>query len=293
MKVAQVLDFVFHPRTMCFAEADAAEAGAMRSEPVEAPEIEVEIEEPAANENEPDDLEEIEHEGRKHKIPKSWKDNLEQGKDYRFKTGKLSEERRAVEADKARYVAGIQEVEKTLKAIQPPMPDAAMLDRMSEKYDPDTYHLQRARWEKWAGDLHKAQQERQRLEGEEKTKAERERADRKAKSEAEILKAFPQWKDPAVKAADRVKMQTYAQMNGVDADEFGEIDIDHRLAKFVHKAMLYDAAVEKARARKTDEPAVVTKPAPTRKVGGGGGNSGGIPKTTEDYIKWRRQGGKM
>jgi len=270
------------------------DSGAPANENTEAPELEIEVDETPAG-DEPDDLEEIEYEGRKAKIPKAWKDPLEQGKDYRYKTGKLAEEKRAIDADRARYSALIKQAEETLKSNQPAKPDEAMLDRMSDKYDPDAYHLQRARWEGWAQKLYGAEQERKRLEAEGQTKAERERAERKSAAEQALVKEIPKWRDSAARAADRAKTEGYlAKRFGITPEEAGEMDLDHRLKVLAYESMLYREAVAKATARKGDEiqePEV--KAAPIRKVGGGGGPTGGVPKGTDAYVAWRRKGGKM
>jgi len=297
MNIARLMNLgEFTPRNMCFAEADAGDQGS-RPEAVTEPEPEPEIDldpEPEGN-SEDEDLEEIEYEGRKAKIPKAWKDPLEQGKDYRYKTGKLAERARAVEADAARYTALIKQAEETLKANQPSRPDEAMLDRMSDKYDPDAYHLQRARWEGWAQKLYGTEQERKRLESENQTKAERERAERKTTAEQALVKEIPKWRDSAARAADRAKTEQYlAKRFGITAEEAGEMDADHRLNVLAYESMLYREAVAKATARKDDAVQVPdTKPAPVRRVGGGGGPAGGIPKSTDAYIKWRQNGGKM
>lgn len=266
--------------------------------PDDAPEPELEIVpdivDEGAPEAEEEELDEFEIEGRKLRVPKIVKELAEQGKDYRYKTGLTAAERRAAEAEKTRYSALVKAAEETIKAAQPARPDAAMLDRMSDKYDPDTYHLQRAQWESWAQKAYDAEQERKRIDSEEGTKAERERSERKAATERELVKAFPQWKDPAAKAADRAKLEAYVAAEGVGADEVGEIDVDHRIAKFAYKAMLYDQAVAKARAAKagTEVQSHVVA-APVKRIGGGSTGSGGVPKTTEGYIAWRRKGGKM
>ena len=296
MKVRHLfdLDFVqFSPRSWCFAESDAVDVGGGGGgggDAEEAPEIEIEENAP---ETPADDLEDYEFEGKKGRIPKEWKDWVEQGKDYRYKTGQLANEKRTVESDKARYAALVKQAEETIKANQPARPDDSMLDRMSEKYDPDRYHLERARWEKWAQSAYQAENERKRLDGEAMTKAEREREARRSTTDQELIKAIPKWKDSAAKAADRVRIENYAKNEGVDPGEFGELDVDHRLTKFVYKAMLFDEAVAKAKANKGDIAPSTTPATPVRRAQGGGGGVGGPPKTTEGYIAWRRKGGKM
>lgn len=291
---------LFTPRSMCFAEADASTAtatggsGGVPTATDPEPDIDIDVG-TEDNGDEPDDLEEVEFEGRRHKIPKGWKDPLEQGKDYRFKTGKVAEERRAAEADRARYKELNDRLITTLKATEPAQPDEAMLDRTSDKYDPDAYHLAAAKWRRWAQQAYEADQERKRLQSEDNAKADRERGERKSKTETELLRAFPQWKDPAVKAAERAKMEAYARENGVSDDEFGELDTDHRLTKMVYKSMLYDQAVAKALAKRGEPQTETVIAQPVRKTSGGGGgrNSNDPPKDTESYIKWRKKGGKM
>lgn len=279
------------------APAPVGETVAPVREVSEAPELELELEEDQEADAgmSAEELEEYEYEqGKKYKVPKPLKELAEMGKDYRYKTGVVSQDRKAVEAEKTRYTQLVKQAEEVIKASQPPKPDPAMLDRMSEKYDPDTYHLQRANWEGWAQKAYQAEQERVRLESEASTKAELERAERKSTTDRELIKAIPQWRDAAVRASDRVKLDTYLTKTlGVSQEELGELDHDHRLTVGMYKAMLYDAALEKARARKTDELPNPPAAAPVRKVGGGHGNNGGVPKGTEAYIKWRRAGGKM
>jgi len=253
----------------------------------ETPAIEIE-EDAAAGDAEPDDLEEVEFDGRKAKIPKAWKDPLEQGKDYRFKTGELAKERKTIETARTQYTGLIQRAEAALKANEPQRPDDSMLDPKSAKYDPDGYHLAVSRYNKWAAELFRTTQERKRLAKEDADKAANELTERKAKSQAAAIKAVPKWKDPAVRAADKARIEAYAQATlGVADDELGDLEVDHRLNVAVYKAMLYDEAVAKHRAGKgaTEEPVTV----PQKHVRGGSGSAAKSPSnmTMSEWMKWR------
>lgn len=288
----------FTPRNMCFAEPDAAPAGGGSAPaPVadEAPEIDID---PPSDDGGDDDIDmdEFEYEpGRKARIPKPVKELAEMGKDYRYKTGLTAAERKEAAAAREKYQDLIKRTEAALKANEPSKPDESMLDRNSDKYDPDAYHLQRARWERWAQESWNASKERERLEAEDAEKNERARADKKSAAEREIVRLIPAWKDAATRAADEVKMKDhFSRHYGIDKDEFESIHYDHRLAAMAYKTMKYDEAVAKAVARREEPQTPGFTPAPVpRRQGGGSGRTSGPPKDTEGYIKWRKNGGKM
>lgn len=65
----------------------------------------------------PDDLEEAEYEGRKHHVPKGWKDALLRHGDYTRKTQEAAELRRAVEAEKAQVAEQAQTFQRHAKEV--------------------------------------------------------------------------------------------------------------------------------------------------------------------------------
>ncbi len=287
----------FTPRNMCFAESDAADApGGNVPGPVGGDEPEIAIE-PEANDNQEDDpdLEEYEYDaGKRYKVPKPLREQAEMGKDYRFKTGELAKERRAAADERTKYAGMVTQYERNLRASEPGKPDAAMLDRTSDKYDPDTYHLQRANWENWAQKTYGAEQERKRLEAEDNAKSERERGEKRTATERDLIKSFPAWKDPAVRASERVKLETFISARGHSPEEIKDVlDHDATTTEYAYKAMLYDQAVAKARAKTNDNPDPVNVQ-PMRKASGGGGG-GGSSKPPTDVASVKAQiarGGK-
>lgn len=293
----------FSPRNVCFAEADAGAdvpaPGGNVPGPVggDEPELVIEPEDHHNDNHDEADLEEYEYDaGKKYRVPKALKEQAEMGKDYRYKTGLTAAEKRAAEAERTRYAGMVKQLETNLKASEPQKPDAKMLDRTSPDYDPDAYHLARANWENWAQKTYGAEQERKRLEAEDNAKEERARGEKRTATERDLIKAFPQWRDPAVRAAERVKLEAYIAPRGHSPDEIKDVlDHDATTTEYAYKAMLYDQAIAKARARDNNTPAPdAITPTPVRKTtGGGGGRNSGPPKDTEGYIKWRQKGGKM
>src|SRR5690349_1139844 len=65
--------------------------------------LETEGEEGEAAQPEPDETEEVEHEGKKYKIPKPLKGALLMQADYTRKTQEVAEQRKQVEAERARF----------------------------------------------------------------------------------------------------------------------------------------------------------------------------------------------
>lgn len=186
--------------------------------------------------------------------------------DYRKKTSKLSEERKAFEAEKQ---SQLSEIEQMLYA------EATLLDseegEQLRENDPEEYYRQRAKLEKRA---QKLQQQRDKLN-------ESLKFQQQAAIEAE-RKAWKQhiteWLDDAVMEADFKRMAKTMKSEGFsDADLEGIYD--RRLLSLVRKAALYDelsnAPVENKR----------TKQAPRAQAPGGGEAPPQRKTTARDRLK--------
>lgn len=268
--------------------------------PNDEPELKIDLEPEndgsGQEENEDDGYEEIELDGKKGRVPKEWKELVPMGKDYRYKTGKLSEEQKAVQAERTKYTTALGSVQQMMRANEPPIPDIAMKDRTSDKYDPDQYDILMHNRTQWALKMQRVTAEQQRLEKEDADKAEKAHSESLTARQRAIHEDLPRWRDEATRAADEVEIKKFAR-NLPDHIRLSDDDIesmgrDPRLGYFVYHTMLYKRAVEKAKAAATgtpNNPEPEARPVSRVRGGSNAGNFNPYSKThsTENYVKWR------
>lgn len=268
------------------------------AETTEAPADEIEetgLEAPEGTETPSDDEEDYEYEGDKYRLPKKLAEHVrtkakeaeENGlrdRDYRHKTGEIAEARK-------QYAEALKTVQDRLKAYEPPKPDSTMLDPASEKYDRDAYYRARDAHDAWSEKMSAATDARKAEDAKTNDEAAKAKGERITKETQDLLRKVPEWKDASKRAAETTKIGEYAAKElGVSAKEFAEID-DHRLLVALRKAMLHDAAIQKASIPKKD-PITPANPLPARRISGGGAAGGNSlaavsAKGAADFIKMR------
>lgn len=169
--------------------------------------------------------------------------------DYTRKTQKLSEEKRALEAEanavkaeRERYLEGLRLIESQFK--QEEKVDWARL----REEDPIAYATKKIEERDRKDQLALIQQEQHRvatLQAEEQRRALEQYVHGE---QARLADAIPEWKDAKVAKAEKEKLTGYLQNLGYSEAEISQI-YDHRAVITVRKAALYDEMMSKAKAQ--------------------------------------------
>lgn len=233
-----------------------------------------------------DELDEIEHEGAKYKIPKQLKDAFLRQADYTQKTQQVAEQRRAIEADREQFaniqkaqnqylqeIAGVTAIDQRLQEFQQ-VNWQELMDKdpvQAMKLDRAMRDLQ-AQKQNLVGQI---QQKRNQALNEQQTTF----AKRVQEGEAMLARDIKGW-SPELKG----KLATYGKSLGFSDTEIAQI-ADPRSVKLLHRAFMYDQLVQKQ--QKKPEPVeaeVVTKV---------GASSGAVKKspsqmTDKEFAAWRK-----
>lgn len=204
---------------------------------------EVEQEEVAAAPPE-DDLEEVEHDGKKYKIPKAVKPALMFQSDYTKKTQALAEQRKAfdehekaVQAERQYYANQLAQFTQHLAQAIQQGPTEEQLVELSKK-DPIAYIRARAERDTWLAQLQQAQQQAQQIQQKQEADYKRQQADYITKERATLLDKVPEWKDAAVQQREFEELSTYAQSIGYTPEELANV-YNHRDYLVLRDAMRY------------------------------------------------------
>jgi hypothetical protein len=221
---------------------------------------------PAEGDLTAEELEEIEHEGKKARVPKEFKDAFLRQRDYTQKTQELSENKRAWEAQQATAQQAAQLREATFAesakvyanqerlqqyrnlnwdAIQQADPNQAMkLDRDMRRLEAETNQLAQGITQKQQHMAFMAQQET---------------AKRIEDGQRQLAREIPGW-SPELAG----KLLQSAKSLGFNDSELAHVN-DPRTVKLLHKAHLYDQLM----AKQAVKPPPTPLPKPVTKVGGG------------------------
>ena len=248
-------------------EANAPAPGVAETTPQTPPESEAsntDVQPEGQEQTALDDAEEVEYEGNKYKVPKAIAPALLRQADYTKKTQEVAELRRATETEKVR----IAEEAKAFQEDRQEHVQAYALWQQLEQFknvnwqqldqeDPlqaqqlfRQYTLLRDAHRDVVGKLQSKQQQR-------KSVADAEQAKLRDQTRAHLAKAIPNWSPKAEQ-----ELTEYAVKSGYKAEEVkAALDSDARPFTFLHKAMLWDQHVEKARKAATQTaPAEPVKP---------------------------------
>lgn len=168
-------------------------------------------------------------------------------RDYRQKTMAVAEERRAIETQSTAIKEQQQRIEEqaslVLELLQsqvPPMPDIAMTDPTSPKFDFVGYTQQKARHEEAVARIQQLHQHRQLAQQQSQAEAEAQRA-KKAEAEwTKLLTKAPELGDRKRLDAFVSDIRTFGPKYELTDDEVRSVALDHRLALILRKAIAYD-----------------------------------------------------
>lgn len=199
--------------------------------------------------------------------------------DYTRKTQKLSEERKAFEAEqqgvraeRVRYAEQLTQLETAVKSLAQE-PD---WEKLQQELPAGEFAAMFSRWQVHSKRVQAIEAERQAAEravlNDEITAFNTHIDGEKAK----LLEAIPAWKDPEVAKKDKADILEYGQSLGFSENDIKSV-IDHRAILALRKSMLFDRA-EKARA--AARPAAKSKLEQVR-TAPPGSTSGNRPKVSE------------
>lgn len=233
---------------------------------------------------EEDELEEVEYEGKKHKLPKELKDALLRQADYTRKTQEVAEQRRAIEAQ-------AQALQEQAKAQQANLHDYARLAATDEQIN----QYSAINWNAWTQqdpiEAQKAFVAFQQLKDTRQNLANQiSQREQQAAAESQAARA------KAIQEGNAVLSREIKGWNGEVAAKlrdfavkdlgFTEQDVaqvyDPRVVKLLHRAWLGSQLEE--RTRKTTSPPPDVVPAPTIK---GKSSPKGAPKDINAWMEYR------
>lgn len=183
--------------------------------------------------------------------------------DYRRKTMKLADERKAVEAERSQVK---QVLDQLIPALQSAAQDKwATVDwvQMAQN-DPAGYVARRAEYEADMTRLALANQERQRAAEAEQAKRTETLRTKITEERERLLQAIPAFRDEKQAKALSASLKSFLATEGFTPDEIAGV-VDHRAIKLTHKAWLYEQS------QKTRVAAADRAKAPPRVLKPGGG----------------------
>lgn len=154
--------------------------------------------------------------------------------DYRLKTAALSEERKAfdaerqaIEAEKAQYAQGLQQLQAMLAQAQPQEPDWQDL----AENDPLEYARQRAQWDQYQRQLQAVTAENERMQ-------QQRMQEFLAVEGRKLTQRIPEWTDGERAAREKQEVARFLQAAGYTPQELQFADA--RALELARKAWLYD-----------------------------------------------------
>lgn len=215
----------------------------------------------------------LKHDGKEIEVKLSEALNLaQQGYDYSKKTMAVAEERKAVEAEKAKVTEVRtrveQERDETIRRLQAytqfmesqvgQMPDASMLS-----YDTSGYILAKEQFEARRGQLQQAYSEIQRLQDEQARQRQAWIAEKAEATEKVLADTLPGWSEATLD-----ELSGYAKGLGLTPETSGDALLAPGFWQMVHKAKAYDAIqAKKSEMKPTHKLAKVAKPAARNTTG--------------------------
>ena len=188
--------------------------------------------------------------------------------DYRQKTSKLAEERKALEAERTHYAEQLKGI---IPALQSQLQDKfANVDWVElAKSDPAQYTVMQAEYHQHVTRLQIAQAEQQRIETQTRTQREAELKEHLQREAAKLNEAIPEFADSVKGPALRSELKSFLKKTGYNDEEIAGLS-DSRAATITYKAMKYDKAQEArvAAAKQGTQKAIpqVQKPGSTTRV---------------------------
>lgn len=165
--------------------------------------------------------------------------------DYRQKTSKLAEDRRALEAERTQNAELLKNV---IPALQIQLQDKFANVNWQElaNSDPAKYVALKAEFDQYATRLHIAQTEQQRIEAQTKAQRDADLKERVQQERAKLIEKLPAFGDPEKGKALASEIKSFLKGQGYTDEEIGGA-YDHRALTIAHDAMQYRKA-QKAKA---------------------------------------------
>jgi len=181
--------------------------------------------------------------------------------DYTRKTQKLSEERKALEAEASRVKEEREQYSNALKVLKDQLNDVQEPDwQRLQAEDPIEYLKQKELYRDRKEKLALVEQEQRRV-AELQTQEQQKAFQKYIQDEhSNLLDALPEWKDAKVAKAEKEKIANFALSLGYTEADISQI-YDHRAVVALRKAALYDEMMSKAKTQTEkvkDSPKTVT-----------------------------------
>jgi len=202
------------------------------------------------------DLEEIEHDGKKHRVPKELKDAFLRQSDYTRKTQEVAEARRQVEQTWAEAQHTAQQLVATQQALAQFAQSAIgqAPDLSLAQTDPQAYLVQKGLYEQRVAQVQSLMEQGQMLTQQQQAMTQRAQQQYLAEQSNLLLQAIPELRDEAKRSEFRKTAITTAQKYGFSEAELSAV-ADHRMLLVLRDL----AQAQKAASRSADAQASVKK----------------------------------
>ena len=241
LSLDQAADMLMEPTSQPDAEeaqtedAPAKEVeAAPEAEDGQADEVETDEEEAAPEDDDP--IVSVKVDGKEVEVPLSEAlKGYSREAHFTQKMTELSQEKKALEADRAAQMEAIQsqkaQLEDALAHFAVPIDQEPNWAELAATADPREFNQIRAQWDTRQAQSKQAQEYYQALkQQEQQTLLQQE--------QAKLMEAFPTWRDPAVFQAAAQEMVTGLSDYGFSAEETGQI-MDHRMFRVAQDALKY------------------------------------------------------
>lgn len=160
--------------------------------------------------------------------------------DYRQKTSKLAEERKALEAERTHYAEQLKGI---IPALQVQLQDKFANVNWTElaKSDPAQYVALQAEYQQYATRLQIAQAEQRRIEAQTESQREAELKEKIQQERTRLAEKIPAFADPEKGKALAGELKAFLREVGFSAEDIGGV-YDHRALVLAHDAMQYRKA---------------------------------------------------
>jgi hypothetical protein len=214
-------------------------------------------------EPEPEEFDEIEHEGAKHRIPKALKGAFLMQADYTRKTQEVADQRKAIESERESFAKSMEAQREHLKDVG----RVHVMDETIEQYSKLDWAALRAQEPERANAMFQdyvqlrdqREQVARKVQGaieQQAQEAQRSFAKRYEETNAVLAKDIKGWNQDTAN-----KVRDFALGNGISPEQLTVIATTPTLAKLLHKAWLGEQLVsQRTTAAKTADPKVTPQP---------------------------------
>jgi hypothetical protein len=232
-----------------------------------------------------DDLDEIEHEGKKYAVPKALKGAFLMHSDYTRKTQELAEQRKEAEAARERYLKAdseLVEAKAQEKAIETSLKEFEKVD-WNQFFEQDPVQAQKLAFQfQQLKDLkNQAAQRTAQIEQTRTSEQQQHVAKLYAQGQEVLQRDIPNWNPETAKKVSEFAVKEY----GFTSDELRQV-YDPRLVKVLHAAMIGSQVIKQSSKPKTPPTQQVK---PVTKVSGNSTAKSGLHDnlSTAEWIKAR------